>query len=167
MKRLRFLPSLPDGEFETALAAADVLVLNERPGVAEMCVPSKLTSYFAAGRPVVAATAKDGAAATEVRAADAGLVLPPARPELLVEAACALGADRIGAARLGSNARLYAARVYAERTARAHYLAWVDSLASLVTLAPLLPITVPAPRRSPDTATAPAVSPAPVIERQP
>ncbi|MEJ2862443.1 glycosyltransferase [Actinomycetospora flava] len=161
VQRLRFQPSLPDGEFETALAAADVLVLNERPGIAEMCVPSKLTSYFAAGRPVIAATADDGAAATEVRAADAGIVLPPARPELLVEAACALGADRTGADRLGSNACHYAARVYAERTARAHYLAWVDSLASRVS------ITVPAPRRSPDTATAPAAPPAPVIERQP
>ena len=53
VERLTFAAPLPDGEFEAALAAADVLLLHEKPGVVEMSVPSKLTSYFTAGRPVV------------------------------------------------------------------------------------------------------------------
>ena len=51
--RLELRDPLPDDRFPDALAAADVLVVNEAPTVAEMSAPSKLTSYFAAGRPVV------------------------------------------------------------------------------------------------------------------
>ena len=38
-------------EFPNFLNAADVLLINERAGVMEMSLPSKLTSYLAAGRP--------------------------------------------------------------------------------------------------------------------
>jgi colanic acid biosynthesis glycosyl transferase WcaI len=129
IRSIRFVAPLPDGEFETAVAAADVLVLNERPEVAEMCVPSKLTSYFAAGRPVIAATRGDSPAAQEVDAAGAGLVLPPGEPRLLLEAALAMGRDTAQADALGRNGRLYASTVYAESTARCDYLAWVRNLA--------------------------------------
>lgn len=129
IRSIRFVEPLPDGEFETAIAAADVLVLNERPEVAEMCVPSKLTSYFAAGRPVIAATSRDSPAAQEVNAAEAGLVLPPGEPRLLLEAALAMGRDTARADALGRNGRLYASTVYAESTARRDYLAWVRKLA--------------------------------------
>jgi len=104
-------------------------VLNERPQVAEMCVPSKLTSYFAAGRPVIAATRRDSPAAQEIGAAEAGLVLPPGEPGLLLEAALAMGGDKARADALGHNGRLYASTVYAESTARRDYLAWVRKLA--------------------------------------
>ena len=36
--RLQFLDPLPDGVFERALASADILLVNERPGVTEMAV---------------------------------------------------------------------------------------------------------------------------------
>jgi len=38
IRSIQFLEPLPDGEFETAVATADVLVLNERPQVAEHVV---------------------------------------------------------------------------------------------------------------------------------
>ena len=125
----RFLPVLADEEFETALEAADVLVLNERPGVENMCVPSKLTSYFAAGRPVVAATADTGAAAEEVRAAGAGS-FSSLRPELLLDAVSKLGSDKRHASQLGSDARHYAQVTYAQNIARTRYLAWVHAFQS-------------------------------------
>ena len=50
-----FLGVQPDGIHASLLAAADVLLLSERPSQTDMSLPSKLTSYFAAGRPVVAA----------------------------------------------------------------------------------------------------------------
>lgn len=128
---VRFVDPLPDGDFETALAAADVLVLNERPSVAEMCVPSKLTSYFAAGRPVVAATAPTSPAAREVRAADAGIVIDPGCPELLLEAATALGmTDEEGAELLGQRGRAYAAMSCSSQSAQVSYAAWVMALAA-------------------------------------
>ena len=46
VRTLEFLPPVSEEEFPAALGAADVLLVNERPGVAQMAVPSKLTSYF-------------------------------------------------------------------------------------------------------------------------
>lgn len=83
--RLEFVDPLPDGEFEQALAAADVLLVNERPGLTEMSVPSKLTTYWSSSRPVVAAVDAASVTADEVRAAEAGVVVSPTDPEALVD----------------------------------------------------------------------------------
>jgi colanic acid biosynthesis glycosyl transferase WcaI len=53
---VRFVDPLPEATYPFALAAADVLLLNESPGVVEFCLPSKLTSYVVSGRPILAAT---------------------------------------------------------------------------------------------------------------
>ncbi len=90
---LQFLDPLPDGDFEQALGAADVLLVNELPGLTEMSVPSKLTTYWATGRPVVAAVDKRSTTAEELEVSGAGLVVDPADPAALVEAIANLVAD--------------------------------------------------------------------------
>ena len=67
-----------------------MLLVNERPGLTEMCVPSKLTSYFTAGRPVLAAVEAQSPSAFEVAAADAGMRVPPGDPQALVAGALTL-----------------------------------------------------------------------------
>ncbi|MDQ1218290.1 glycosyltransferase [Microbacterium arborescens] len=105
--QLDFLDPLPDAQFATALAAADVLLVNEKPGVSEMAVPSKLTSYFSTGRPVLAATDESGITAEEIRAAEAGVVVPAGSPSALLEAALSLGRDAARADALGASGRRY------------------------------------------------------------
>ena len=83
------------------LHAADVLLLNEKPGVGDMAVPSKLTTYFMTGKPVVAATDHSSAAAAEIRAAAAGVVVAPGDPRALLEATLAIGRDKPAAVRFG------------------------------------------------------------------
>lgn len=117
LSSLEFLSPLNDAEFSAALASADSLLVNELPGVSEMAVPSKLTSYFSAGRPVVAATDVSGITAEEVRAADAGVVVPASDPEALLDAVTALGADPGHAEHLGKNGRLYRKTVLDEESA--------------------------------------------------
>lgn len=68
--RLQFIDPLPDDEFLAVIAAADVLLVNERAGLTEMSVPSKLTTYFATGLPVVAAV--DGSSTTHDEMVAAG-----------------------------------------------------------------------------------------------
>ena len=46
LKRIAFIDSVGDREYQEVMRAADVLLVNELVGVAEMSVPSKLTSYF-------------------------------------------------------------------------------------------------------------------------
>jgi glycosyltransferase involved in cell wall biosynthesis len=76
ISRVEFRPFVPAAELPDVLAAADVLILSERVTVMDMSLPSKLTTYFAAGRPIVAAVHPDGASAQEVTRAGAGVTTP-------------------------------------------------------------------------------------------
>ncbi|KQO62323.1 glycosyltransferase family 4 protein [Curtobacterium sp. Leaf261] len=98
---IEIVDSLPDEDFQAVLQAADVLLVNEKPGVAGMAVPSKLTSYFNAGRPVLAATDPGSVTESEVLRAGGGVVVPAGDPAALVDAAEQLGADHARADSLG------------------------------------------------------------------
>ncbi|MFD5826121.1 glycosyltransferase family 4 protein [Lentzea sp. NPDC060358] len=129
VRRISVLPPVPDAEFAGVLAAADVLLVNERPGLRSVCVPSKLTSYFAAGRPVLAATEEDSPASAELSAAGAGVRVPPGDPAALLDAALRLGDDSSLCERLGRNGRDYALTALCKQQAGDRYRAWVAELA--------------------------------------
>jgi colanic acid biosynthesis glycosyl transferase WcaI len=105
--RLRFLDPLPDGAFERALASVDILLVNELPGINEMAVPSKLTTYFATGLPVIAAVDSSSITHDEVCAAGAGPCVPAGDPGALVDAAEWLAADPAAARAFGEAGRSY------------------------------------------------------------
>jgi len=105
--RLQFVDPIGDDTFQSTLAAADILLVNERTGVSEMSVPSKLTSYFNSGRPVVAATDPFGATAGEINAASGGLVVQSGAPQILVNACLELRQNPRRSAQLGSNGLEY------------------------------------------------------------
>jgi len=107
IERIQFVDPLGDADYRCALAAADCLVVNELPGVAEMAVPSKLTSYFDATRPVLAATDPKGITAGEVKQAQAGVVIPAGDPQALLDKALQISEDRERAAVYGTAGRRY------------------------------------------------------------
>jgi colanic acid biosynthesis glycosyl transferase WcaI len=82
---LSMLPPATEADFPNVLAAADVLLVNERASVLDMSLPSKLTSYFRAGTPVIAAVPGLGGTAQEVERTGAGLVVRPEDAEHLLE----------------------------------------------------------------------------------
>jgi glycosyltransferase involved in cell wall biosynthesis len=100
---LEFIDPVPQELFTLALAAADVLLVNERPGVRDMSVPSKLTSYFATGLPIIAATDAGSVTAEEIEASGAGIRVDAGRPELIVMAAMELRNSPQTARALGRN----------------------------------------------------------------
>jgi colanic acid biosynthesis glycosyl transferase WcaI len=85
LANLQFLPPASSEDYPDLLAAADVLIVNERASAAEMSLPSKLTSYFRAGCPVIAAVAPDGSTAREVTVSGAGLLVAPEDPAALLK----------------------------------------------------------------------------------
>lgn len=109
VENLEFLAPLPDDEFAAALNAADVLLVNEAPGVSGMAVPSKLTSYFATGVPVLAATDAGSVTRSEVLSAGAGIVVAAGKPSDLVDGVLALTEDTSARERYGRAARAYRA----------------------------------------------------------
>ncbi len=98
---LRFLPLQPPGLFPSVISAADILLVNQRGSVREMSLPSKLTSYFVAGRPVVSAVEPTSETAQEVRASGGGLVVDADDPEALLGAIRTLSDDEALRAKLG------------------------------------------------------------------
>lgn len=127
-RSLEFWDALPGDTFMETLAAADALLLHEKPGMKEMCVPSKLTTYFAAARPVVAATDGESAAAFEVAASGAGVVVRPGDAQALVSQLNALRDQDLHEA--GQRGLAYARRTLDEGRARDDYRMWVSSLLS-------------------------------------
>jgi glycosyltransferase involved in cell wall biosynthesis len=93
VERIKFVDPLGESDYRSALAAANCLLVNELPGVSSMAVPSKLTSYFDAARPIVAATDRGGITAGEIELASAGVVVPAGDPEALLEAVLELSRD--------------------------------------------------------------------------
>ena len=117
LKVIEFRDHLHKSTYLSALQRADFLLLNESPGVSEMAVPSKLTSYFVAGRPVIAATDPMGITAEEIRSSKAGIVIPAGDPEALIEAILALAANKTLAQEFAINGQRYAWEVLSEKSA--------------------------------------------------
>jgi colanic acid biosynthesis glycosyl transferase WcaI len=125
---LQLVDPLPDNEYQSALAAADVLLVNEKASVAEMAVPSKITSYFTTGNPVVAATRADSITASEIQTSGGGVVIAPESPSELLAAVCNLGTDRELARRLGSAGMKFCTETLSERHAIDRYEEWIKQL---------------------------------------
>lgn len=104
---LTFLPPADAEEFPEVLAAADVLAVTQKASVLDMSLPSKLTSYFMTGRPVIASVAAEGGTAQEVLRAGAGLLVAPEDPKALLAEVRALAADPGEASRLGARGPQY------------------------------------------------------------
>ena len=128
LPNVQFLPSQADDDYAAALAAADVLLISQRPAVADMSLPSKLTSYCAAGRPIVAAVRNDGATYREIQRTGAAIAVPPGDPEALLRAIAGLRSDPALAARLGAAGASYAATALAPSEGLERGRRFVESL---------------------------------------
>jgi colanic acid biosynthesis glycosyl transferase WcaI len=96
------------------LNAADIHLLPQRAGAADLVMPSKLTGMLSSGRPVIA-TADPGTQVARVVAGEfpsqaCGLVVPAEEPAALHAAVERLIADSALRTQLGANARCHAVR---------------------------------------------------------
>ncbi|WP_309074503.1 glycosyltransferase family 4 protein [Paenarthrobacter sp.] len=130
LRRIDFLDPLPGDEFQVALSAADFLLVNELPGVKDMAVPSKLTSYFNAGVPVVAATDDGSVTAAEIAASGGGLRVDAASPAKLVEELERLSQETQEKQDMAANGLRFRQVTLSEDTAIAHYDEFLSSIVS-------------------------------------
>jgi glycosyltransferase involved in cell wall biosynthesis len=129
-RHLTFQQSVADDSYLDMLGSADVLLVNERPGMREMSLPSKLTSYMIAGRPIVAATDATSATAEFVEASGGGLVIPAGQPDQLLAAVDDLAADPARAESIASQARDFAENRLTPQGALDDYSDWITTLAA-------------------------------------
>ncbi len=131
IEHLVFVPSLDDAEYAAMLQCADVLLVNEKPGLRESAVPSKLTSYFIQGKPVVAATETDSATSDEVRAAGAGPIISPGDPAALLDAVEDMASSVNRAGQYGASARRFAEEHLSADSAFQRVGSWLAGLSAV------------------------------------
>ena len=157
---LQMLPPQDDQRYQELMRSADVLVVNEKPGLREMAVPSKLTSYFRAGLPVLGAVESDGTTAAEIDSAGAGVVVPPGEPARLLQAALELRADPERCRRLGASGARHAREHLDEEAAVDRYESWLAALARIpLQRRPAAVVHAPSPAGAPAPADTPARGP--------
>jgi colanic acid biosynthesis glycosyl transferase WcaI len=101
-------PPVPRDRFPALLAAADVHVVIQRAVSAGANLPSKIGSYLASGRPIVASIGLETAAAELLRASGGALLVPPDSPAELAHAFRTLRDRPELRAELGRKGRRYA-----------------------------------------------------------
>lgn len=128
---ITFIGTQPKEIYLAALKAADVLLVNEKPGVAEMALPSKLTSYFSSSTPVVASVDPDGVCASEVERSGGGVVVPSGRPYELLSEILNLLQDPGRCAQLGNRGREYSESRLGRNGASQNIRKWVTQIEQL------------------------------------
>lgn len=128
LRNLVFMSSVDSRTLPNILAAADVLLVHERASVMDMSLPSKLTSYFMAGQPVLAAVNPDGATAQELGRTRAAVVVPAENPSALLRAIIQLHDDPALRGTLAKRGRAYARDHLSAESAKSALDAFVHHL---------------------------------------
>jgi len=112
LDNLLLLPFQPMALYPEVLGAGDVVLAMIGTEAASFSVPSKILSYLAAGKPIVAAISEDNDAAHTIRAAEAGSVVAPGDGRAFIAAVQDLAADPARREALARNARRFAERQF-------------------------------------------------------
>lgn len=108
LSNLLILPFEPFEEVPNVLATADVVVAILESEAGRFSVPSKILTYLAAGRPILASMPRENLAAKTILESQSGLVTPPTDRRSFVRAAARLLDDVDLRQTMAENARRYA-----------------------------------------------------------
>ncbi len=106
LPNVRFLDLQPVDRLNDSLGLADIHLLPQRAGAADLVMPSKLTGMLASGRAILATASPESQLSYVLEGC--GLVVPPESPEMMAEGLRRLADDAPLRERLGKAARLYA-----------------------------------------------------------
>jgi glycosyltransferase involved in cell wall biosynthesis len=108
--RVRVMPPVERAAYPRLLASAHVLVVLQRAVAANVNLPSKIASYLASARPIVASIGLETPAAVLLAESGAALIVPPEDPHALAVAMRRLRDDAQLRHDLGINGRAFAAK---------------------------------------------------------
>lgn len=101
-------PPVTREEFPNLLAAHDVHLVIQRRAAAGANLPSKIASYLASGRPIVASLEENTPAAQLLRDSGGAIIVEPESPSALADAMEHLRSDPALRSELGRNGRAFA-----------------------------------------------------------
>jgi colanic acid biosynthesis glycosyl transferase WcaI len=130
LHQVRLLPLQPVEMLPHMFAEADLLLLNQLSAIEDAVIPSKLLTYMAAGRPIVAAVSERSESAQHVLRACCGLVIQPESPEALAEAVLRLAREPEHRQQFGANGRAYAEAHFRKSAVLKQYDLLFDEIAA-------------------------------------
>jgi glycosyltransferase involved in cell wall biosynthesis len=108
-------PPVEDAAVPAMHSSADATIVLQRRVAAGANLPSKIATYLASGRPIVASIEDHTPAAKILRESGGAILVEPESPHLLADAMRTLARDRELRVRLGRNGRAYAERRLAKQ----------------------------------------------------
>jgi colanic acid biosynthesis glycosyl transferase WcaI len=129
---IKIVDPLNEDQYPLALAAADALLLHERRGVLEMSLPSKLTSYSIADRPIIAVVEPGGITQKVLAEDSSAAILMPGEPKELAQLAYSLSGNALLSNQLARRAGAMHQNRYTAEAAYRRYVAFAEGLASLL-----------------------------------
>jgi colanic acid biosynthesis glycosyl transferase WcaI len=112
LRNLHVRPWVPFADLPRMLSGADVFVAVIEPEAGVYSVPSKILTYLAIGRPILASVPDENLAARLIGRNEAGFTAAAGHDLDLLAALDRLAADPALRTRLGDNGRAYAARTF-------------------------------------------------------
>jgi len=106
LQNARFMPLLSQQDFRGLLAASGICLVTQQQSVSEIAFPSKIVTYLAAGRPIMASVNPECEVARVIRESAAGRVVNAEDPEALSFALQEMRSENLSM--YGENARAYA-----------------------------------------------------------
>jgi len=94
LDNILFKPPVPRSQLAHLLASTDISVIPQKASIGDSVLPSKLGNLLLSRRPLIVAAAADSELASIVRAAGAGIVVPPDAPDAMADAVLRLKNDR-------------------------------------------------------------------------
>jgi colanic acid biosynthesis glycosyl transferase WcaI len=116
LPNLEFLPIQPRDVLPEMLVAADVLLIHQKAAIVDSVIPSKLLTYLASGRPIVAGVNPGSETALAINRAGGGIHVNPESPDEMARAILALRNDEALRQRLGQSGRKFVEENFARTT---------------------------------------------------
>lgn len=123
LSNLSVHPWVPFADLPAMLSGADIFVAVIEPEAGVYSVPSKILTYLAIGRPILACVPTENLAARLIGEHEAGFVAKPGDEAALVAYAQKLSGDAALRQSLGDNGRAYAARTFDVRQVADRFIA--------------------------------------------
>jgi colanic acid biosynthesis glycosyl transferase WcaI len=130
LRNVQFQPLQPMEQLGELLATADVAVIPQKPGVADIVLPSKLGNIMASGRPVVVAAADGTELCSIVTESNCGRVVAQGDGRAMAEGVSAILADSLLASHLGENGVRYMEKNFGKSAILDSFRAELHSLVS-------------------------------------
>ena len=122
----RFMPYQENDVLKFSLSISDVHWISLRPELERLLVPSKFYGIAAAGRLVIAITAKTGEIAQLVETGNCGVVIEPGNSDALAETIVRLSTDAKTTAAMAARARAMLDAKFTRRCAFGRWSALLD-----------------------------------------